>query len=62
MDKGQGSGKVEFGLLAEIYEFSVCFRIIYLMVENVFFICLALKLCDLGGDKQRYPQRRCNVH
>ena len=35
--KGQGSGKVKFGLVAEIYEFSVCFRIIYLMVKNVFF-------------------------
>ena len=61
-NKGQGSGKVKFGLVAEIYEFSVCFRIIYLMVKNVFFICLTLKLCDLGGDKQGYPQRHCNVH
>ena len=50
--KGQGSGTVKFGPVAEIYEFSVCFRITYLMVKSVTFICLTLKLCDLGGDKQ----------
>ena len=60
--KGQGSGKVKFGPVAEIYEFSVCFRIIYLIVKSVFFTCLTLKLCDLGGDKQGYPQRLSNVH
>ena len=35
--KGQGSGKVKFGPVAEIYEFAVCFRIIFLMVKRVFF-------------------------
>ena len=62
VEKGQGSGKVKLGPVTEIYEFSVCFRIIYLMVKSVFFICLTLKLCDLGGDKQGYPQRLCNFH
>ena len=60
--KGQGSGKVKFGPFAEIYEISICFRIIYLMVKNVFFMCLTLKLFDLGGDTQGYPQRLWNVH
>ena len=53
--KGQGSGKVKFGPVAEIYEFSVCYRIIYLMVKSAFFTYLTLKLCDSGGDKQGYP-------
>ena len=62
MEFEQGSGTVKFGPVAEIYEFSVCFRITYLMVKSVIFICLTLKLCDLGGDKQGYPQRLCNVY
>ena len=49
--KGQGSRRVEIGPVAEIYDFLICCRIIYLMKKNVIFICFALKLCDIEADK-----------
>ena len=49
--KGQGSRRVEIGPVAEIYDFLICCRIIYLMKKNVIFICFALKLCDKEADK-----------
>ena len=49
--KGQGSRRVKIGPFAEIYDFFICCRIIYLMKKNVIFICFALKLCDIEADK-----------
>ena len=49
--KGQGSRRVKIGPVAEIYDFLICCRIIYLMKKNVIFICFALKLCDIEADK-----------
>ena len=49
--KGQGSRRVKIGPVAEIYDFMICCRIIYLMKKNVIFICFALKLCDIVADK-----------
>ena len=49
--KGQGSRRVKIGPIAEIYDFLICCRIIYLMKKNVIFICFALKLCDTEADK-----------
>ena len=49
--KEQGSRRVKIGPVAEIYDFFICYRIIYLMKKNVIFICLALKLCDIEADK-----------
>ena len=48
--KGQGSRRVKIGPIAEIYDFLICCRIIYLMKKNVIFICFALKLCDKEVD------------
>ena len=59
MTKGQGSRRVKIGPVADIYDFLICYRIIYLMKKNVIFICFALKLCNIEADK--YPQRFCNV-
>ena len=59
--KGQGSRRVKIGPVAEIYDFLICCRIIYLMKKNVIFICFALKLCDIEANKYGYPQRFCNV-
>ena len=49
--KGQGSRRVKIGPVAEIYDFMICCRIIYLMKKNVIFIYFALKLCDIVADK-----------
>ena len=51
LTKGQGSRRVKIGPVAEIYDFMICCRIIYLMKKNVIFICFALKLCDIVSDK-----------
>ena len=49
--KGQGSRRVKIGPVAEMYDFMICCRIIYLMKKNVIFICFALKLSDIVADK-----------
>ena len=40
--KGQGSRRVKVGPVAEIYDFMICCRIIYLMKKNVILSALRL--------------------